>query len=57
MTLDSDDNFSTNGSDYFSNGYEREDFPLINLYLALPLRIIISIAIIISASIVRIVGY
>ena len=55
MTFDADniDNFTTNGFDgYYSDGYEREDFPLINLYLALPLRIIISLAIIISASIV-----
>ena len=48
-----DDNFTTNGSDgNYSDGYEREDFSLINLYLALPLRVIMSLAIITSASIV-----
>ena len=53
MMFDVEDNFTTNGSDgNYSDGYEREDFPLINLYLALPLRIIMSLAIITSASIV-----
>ena len=51
--FDIEDNFTTNGSDgNYSDGYEREDFPLINLYLALPLRVIMSLAIITSASIV-----
>ena len=51
--FDIEDNFTANGSDgNYSDGYEREDFPLINLYLALPLRIIMSLAIITSASIV-----
>ena len=51
--FDVEDNFTTNGSDgNYSDGYERKDFPLINLYLALPLRIIMSLAIITSASIV-----
>ena len=51
--FDIDDNFTTNGSDgNYSDGNEREDFPLINLYLALPLRVIMSLAIITSASIV-----
>ena len=53
MMFDIEDNFTTNGSDgNYSDGNEREDFPLINLYLALPLRVIMSLAIIISASIV-----
>ena len=48
-----DNNFSTNGSDgNYSDGYKREDLRLINFYLALPLRIIMSLAIITSASIV-----
>ena len=51
--FDIEDNFTTKGSDgNYSDGYEREDFPLINLYLALPLRVIMSLAIITSASIV-----
>ena len=47
--LDIDDNFTTGN---YSDGYEREDFPLINLHLALPLRVIMSLDIITSASIV-----
>ena len=49
--FDIDDNFTTNGSDgNYNDGYETEDFPLINLYLVLPLRVIMSLAIISSAS-------
>ena len=45
-------NFENNITIIYYDGYEREDYshPLINLYLALPMRIIMSLAIIISAS-------
>ena len=47
MTFDIEDNNGFDGS--YSDGYEREDFLL---YLALPLRVLMSLAIITSASIV-----
>ena len=48
------DNFITNTSGYanYSDSYGRKEFPLIQLYLALPLRLIMSLAIVISAGIV-----
>ena len=46
-----EDNFTTYASSYanYSDSYRRKDFPLIQLYLALPLRLIMSLAIVISA--------
>ena len=49
-----EDNLTTNASSYanYSDGYGRKDFPLIQLYLAVPLRLTMSLVIVISASIV-----
>ena len=50
MMLDTGDNF-TNGSDY-AGGYGRKDYALVQLYLAVPLWLITSLAIVILAGIV-----
>ena len=53
MMADAEDNF-TNSSDYsdYAGRYGRKDYPLVTLYLAVPLWLITSLAIVISASIV-----
>ena len=51
--FDIEDNF-TNGSDSANNTgiYGRKDYQLVKLYLAIPVRLIVSLAIVISASVV-----
>ena len=53
MMADAEDNF-TNSSDYsdYAGRYGRKDYPLVMLYLAVPLWLITSLATVISASIV-----
>ena len=51
LMFDIEDNFTANRSSY-GNYSDRKDFSLIHLYLAVPLRITLSLAIVISASIV-----